>query len=62
MPAHEKNMNAARDAERGMQESQLQIRCYRREKAGWVRAANRARVTLSEWVRKHLNAAASGAP
>ena len=39
-------------------ESFLHIRCTRRDKSGWVRAANKQRIGLSEWVITALKRAA----
>jgi hypothetical protein len=38
--------------------SHLHIRCTQSAKAGWVRAANRDKLKLAEWVTRELNRAA----
>lgn len=54
MGAPEANKNAAKDSEEKT-ESFLHIRARRADKARWVKAAQRARKKLSEWVTDVLN-------
>ena len=56
MPAPEKNQNAAKD-EADKASSFLHVRAVPRDKAGWVKAAKRARKKLAVWVTDTLNSA-----
>lgn len=45
-------------ASKGGYDGHLNMRCMKRDKAGWVKQAQREGLKLSEWVNKTLNAAA----
>lgn len=57
MPAPEHNQNAAKD-ESDKLSSFLHIRAHPQDKAAWVKAAQRAKQKLAEWVTDTLNKAA----
>jgi hypothetical protein len=60
MPAPPGNENAVkRSSDKAT--SFLHIRAVPREKAAWVRAANRSRQNLAQWVTDQLNRAAISA-
>jgi predicted HicB family RNase H-like nuclease len=53
MPGPINNKNAAKPADQRA-ESFLHIRCRREDKARWVKAAQRERLTLSQYVHRCL--------
>lgn len=57
MAAPLKNQFASKP-ENSLASSHLHLRCNRREKSAWVRAAIRAKQKLAQWVTDKLNDAA----
>lgn len=58
MPAAKKNKYAVK-SEHGAATEWVQVRVTSQTKAGWERAAKRAGLSLSEWIREVLAARAS---
>jgi hypothetical protein len=61
MPGSPNNQNASKPADQKLS-SFLYIRALPADKAGWVKAAGRAKQTLSEWATIALNQAAAKRP